>query len=169
MTRDQRLLCIRIALIIYCPLSCLLVGLLSLYIGRIGPSYVAVLFQGGLLRNSIPFPGYPGFIQLPGLVLGFCSFVLATFFSSSSLRFASLFQIRVLLIILIWLLIIPVKAVVIWESQGAGIEAWMRLIFVAVHLIIAFFATYLPFLKNKLAEKCSNHNASLARYLSNPK
>jgi len=148
MTKDQRVLYIRIALISYCPLSCLLVGLLSQYIGRIGPSYVVVLFQGGLLRNALPFPGYPGFIQLPGLLFGFCSFVLATFLRISSRPLISMFQVRVFLILLIWLVTFPVNAVVISESRGAGMEAWMRLIFVAVHLIIAFFATFLPFFKS---------------------
>jgi hypothetical protein len=148
MTKDQRSVYIRIALISYCPLSSLLVGLLSQYIVRIGPSYVVVLFQGGLLRNTIPFPGYPGLIQLPGLVLGFCSFALATFFLSSSRPLIGLFHVRVLLILLIWLVTFPINAVVISESRGAGTEAWMRLIFVAVHLIIAFSATFLPFLES---------------------
>jgi hypothetical protein len=148
MTKDHRSLYIRIALVSYCPLSCLLVGLLSQYIGRIGPSYVEKLFQGGLLRNAIPFPGYPGFIQLPGLVLGFCSFALATLFASSSRPRIGLFQVRVFLILLIWLVTFPINAVVISESRGAGIEAWMSLIFVAVHLIIAFSATFLPLLRS---------------------
>ncbi len=147
MTRDQRLLLNKTALIFYCPLSCLLVGLLSVYLGRIGPSYVVVLFQGGFLQNAIPFPGYPGSIQLPGLLFGFCTFVLATFFRSSSRPLISVFQVRVFLIILIWLVTFPVNAVVISQSRGAELETWMRLIFIAVHLIIAFFATFLPSLK----------------------
>lgn len=152
MLQDQRSVYIRVALISYCPLSCLLVGLLSQYIARIGPSYVVMLFQGGLLQNTIPFPGYPGLIQLPGLVLGFCSFALATFYHSSSRPVIGLFQVRVLLILLIWLVTFPINAVVISESRGAETEAWMRLIFVAVHLVISFFATFLPFLKSgKLA------------------
>jgi hypothetical protein len=119
-----------------------------MYIGRIGPSYVVALFQGGFLQNALPFPGYPGSIQLPGLLLGFCTFVLATFFRSSSRPLISAFQVRVFLIILIWLVTFPVNAVVISESRGAELEAWMRLIFIAVHLNIAFFATFLPALKS---------------------
>jgi uncharacterized membrane protein len=107
-----------------------------------------VLFQGGLLRNALPFPGYPGFLQLPGLLLGFCSFVLATLFRSSSRPLISVFQVRVFLIILIWLVTFPFNAFVISVSRGAGVDAWMRLIFVAVHLIIAFLATFLPFFKS---------------------
>ena len=129
-------------------LSCLLVGLLSQYIARIGPSYVAELFRGGLLRNAIPFPGYPCWMQLPGLVLGFFSFALATCFLSSSRPSMGLFQVRVLIILLIWMVTFPINAVVISESRGAGTATWMRLFFVAVHLILAFSATFLSFLKS---------------------
>ncbi len=149
MSRDHRWVYIRIAWISYCPVSCLLIGLLSQYIARTGPSYVASLFEGGLLRNTIPFPGYPGLIQLPGLVLGFSSFVLATFFLGSSRPLMGLFQLRVLLILLIWLVTFPINAVVIFESRDAGLETWMCLIFVAVHLIMAFSATFLPFINSR--------------------
>jgi hypothetical protein len=149
MTKDQRSAYIKIALILYCPLSCFLVGLLSQYIVWTGPSYVVPLFQGGLLRNSLPLPGYPGLIQLPGLVLGFSSFALATLFLNSPRRILGLSQVRIVLILLIWLVTFPINAVVISESQHAGPESWMCLIFVAVHLIIAFSATFLPFLKSR--------------------
>ncbi len=151
MTKHQRLVYIRIALISYCPISCLLAGLLSQHIARTGPSYVAVLFQGGLLRNTIPFPGYPGLIQLPGLVLGFCSFALAALFLNSQRPLIGLFQVRILLILLIWLVTFPINAVVISESRNTGTAAWLCLIFVAVHLIIAFAATFLPFLRSRKA------------------
>jgi hypothetical protein len=147
MTNDKRLPPEAIAVLLYGPLSCLWAGLLSVYLARVGPSYVAALFPGSILQNALPFPGFPGSIQLPGLILGFSTFVLATLLGSSSRPRISVVQVRVFLVILIWLVAFPVNAVVISMSRGAELAAWMRLIFVAAHLSLAFVATFLPIRK----------------------
>lgn len=128
----------------YCPVSCLLIGLLSIYIGRTGPSYVAEIFRGGLLQNILPLPGHAGFIQLPGLLLGCCSFALVTLLRGSTRPLASVTQARVFLVILIWLVTFPVNAVILSDSRGDQLATWMRLILIAAHLCLAFIATFLP-------------------------
>lgn len=147
MTRNQRFLLNGAALIIYCPLSCILIGLLSAYIGRI-ELYKVVIFEGGFLRYAIPFRGYPGAIQLPGLVLGFSTFALLILSSSSSRPPISVFQVRIFLITLLWLVVFPIMAMGVTAPRDATFGSWVRLIFVAVHLNIVFFATFLPFLNS---------------------
>jgi hypothetical protein len=143
MTKNQQLLFNRVALIIYCPLSCILVGLLSAYIGRIA-LYGTVIFKGGFLQYAIPFPGYPGSDQLLGLILGFSTFVLLVLSSSSPRPPISVFQVRVFLITLIWLMDFPIESMMASIPRDASFQPWVRLIFVTVHLSIAFLATFLP-------------------------
>lgn len=150
MTRTPRLLFNRMALVLYCPVSCILIGLLSAYIGRI-TFHRIVVFQGGFLQYAIPFPGYAGTIQFPGMVLGFLTFALFIFSRNSSQARISVLQIRVFLTILIALIALPVKIMMISAPLDSTFEAWVRLIFIAVHLTIAFFATFLPSLQSEIS------------------
>jgi hypothetical protein len=70
MIENRHLLFNRVALVIYGPVSCLLIGMIAAYVGRI-TSHGIVVFQGGFLQYALPFPGNAGTIQLPGLLLGF--------------------------------------------------------------------------------------------------
>lgn len=143
MTRTPHLLFDRIALVLYCPVSCILIGLLSVYIGRIS-FHGIVIFEGGFLQYAIPFPGYAGTIQFPGMLLGFFTFALFIFARHSSHPRISALQIRVFLTILIALTALPVKIMMISAPLDSTFVGCVRLIFIAVHLTIAFFATFLP-------------------------
>jgi hypothetical protein len=143
MNVSRRLLLNRAALILYCPLSCILIGLLSAYLGPIAIDHT-VIFEGGFLSYAIPLPGYPGGAQLLGLVLGFATFILLVLSSNASRPPLSMFHVRMFLITLLALVCLPLKILLVSIPGGAAFQPWVRLIFVAVHLAFAFFATFLP-------------------------
>ena len=142
-------------LVLYVPISCSLIGLLAYYTRCPSPVDGSYPFLDVFWYYANPLNGDFFVVHFPTLVLSLAFLLLMVTSASSRQPIITIYQIRIVLLVLIALItilvvIFNVSALLLMEPQ----YAYMLLFFyVDVHLILVFLLTFLPLfrkLKTKL-------------------
>ena len=134
----------------YVPVACAVIGLLA-YIMRLSvPTMGGGGFKGVFWSFAVPRPGTPSVLHLPGLAIGLLTLGFLILLSFSEKPPMTLFQVRIVLLVLIAVLTLLAKIWLVSVPLGdtGGDTGFMKLslflFFAAVDLVVVFLMTFLP-------------------------
>jgi hypothetical protein len=106
-------------------------------------------FKGFFWSFAVPRPGTPSVLHLPGLAIGLLTLGFLILLSFSEKPPMTLFQVRIVLLVLIAILTLLAK---VWSvigplesgSESGFLKLALMLLFVDVDLAVVFLMTFLP-------------------------
>jgi len=135
-------------LILYLPVSCSLIGILAYYMRFPGPVIGSYPFIDVFWFYANPLNSSFSSVHLPALVLSFAFLLLMVTLADTSKPIITLFQIRIILLVLMALITILVVIFSVLVIQDLTVKNFMLLfLFVDVNLILVYLLTFLPFFR----------------------
>ena len=136
-------------LILYLPVSCSLIGVLSYYLRFPGQVSGTRSFFDVFWFYANPLNSSFSSMHLPSLLLSFAFLLLMMTLTDTPKPIISLFQIRVILLVLMGLITILVVIFSVLVIQDLTVKSFMPLfLFVDVNLILVFLLSFLPLFRN---------------------
>jgi len=137
-------------LVAYVPLCCIVIGWLAYVMKLKALPSGGYAFKDVFWSYAVPRPGTPSIFHIPALAIGLFVLVLLISLSYSPKPVMTLFQVRIILLVLIAVLTLLAK---IWSAVGPlaatdGESGYFKLslflLFTDIDIVVVFLMTFLP-------------------------
>ena len=139
--------------ILYCPLSCFVVGMMAYFLRLRGPLAVDAnySFSEVFWYYALPFPGIYTGMHLFTLAFGLLFIGLLVLSAGREDGKGRIFQLRLLLLVLATVITIIIKIFIVTIPAGAdwSFNGLKLFLFVDLDLVLLFLLTYLPIFRSK--------------------
>ncbi len=136
-----------ILLVAYIPLCCLATGLIAFYMRLKALGSGSVAFKDVFWSYAVPRPGTLSGIHIPALAIGLIILFLLVSLSYWSKPVLTLFQVRIILLVLIALFTILAKIMLTTAPflvETGALKPSLFLLFADIDIVVVFLATFLP-------------------------